>query len=139
MDIVRTLIYDSPLITVCLSGATLANLPGAFRDFRLVAAHACFWTTNTLAVEYELVDLQSYAFASLVFLASTICSLVYSRYPKVVPLRITHLIANAWCVIFITATVADPSQLGWTAVGVVSIGVLLAMSRGGRILVRENG
>lgn len=137
MDIIRTLIHDSPLFTVCLSVLTLANLPGAFRDVRLVLAHLCFWSTNALAVEFGLVELQSYAFASLVFLAATMCSLVYSRFPRAVPLNVTHMIGNAWAIIFITATVAHPSQIGWTAVGVVSVGVLLAMSRGGRILVRE--
>lgn len=138
MDIIGTLIYDSPLITICLSGATLANLPGAFRDIRLVLAHTCFWSANALAVEYGLVALQSYAFATLVFLASTICSLAYSRYPKFVPLRTTHLISYSWGLILITATVADPSQLGWTVVGVFLAGVGLASSRGGRILVRDN-
>lgn len=137
MDFVGTLIYDSPLITICLSGATLANLPGAFRDIRLVLAHTCFWATNALAVEYDLVNLQSYAFASLVFLASTCSSLVYSRYPKLVPLRVTHLISYSWGLILITATVADPSQLGWAIVGVFCAGVALASSRGGRILVRD--
>lgn len=138
MDIIRTLIYDSPLITVCLSAATLANLPGAFRDIRLVLAHTCFWMTNTLAVEYNLVELQSYAFASLVFLASTICSLAYSRFPQFVPLRATHLVSYSWGIILITATVADPSEIGRVAVAVFIAGVALASSRSGRILVRDH-
>lgn len=137
MDIARTLIHDSPLIAICFSVLTFANLPGAFRDAKLILAHLCFWTANTLTVELGLIDHPTYAFATALFMASAFCSLVYSRYPRLLPLKATHIIGHLWGAVLLFASIAHPSQTGWSVVGLLLIGVVLATSRSGRILVRS--
>lgn len=135
-SLITTLVHDSPIFSVCLSVATLANMPGAFKEIRLVAAHVCFWSANTIAVLYELVITPLFALASLVFLVSALAALAYSRWPRRIPLAVTHFLSVIWGVILITAATSEPSYAGWYAVVVFLIGAAIAATRAGRVLAR---